>query len=62
MQLDVFFNVIHENRTKFETFCMVVLSDVWPFNSHIFQSNKFALNWLNVYLKSVKFLFLFSMY
>ena len=29
---------------------------------HTFQSNEFALNWLNFYLKSVKFLFLFSIY
>ena len=44
---------------------MVVLSDMWPLYTHTFLStfcNKFALNRSNFYLKSVKFLFLVSIY
>ena len=62
MQFDVF-NAI-ERLIKFETFYMVVLSDVWPLymytHSIIFPSNEFVLYWLHFYLKSVTFLFLFS--
>ena len=36
MWFDVFFNVIHERLIKFETFCMVVLSDVWLLYTHTF--------------------------
>ena len=39
---------------------MVVVSDVCPLYTHTLLSNEFALKWLNFYLKSVKFLFLFS--
>ena len=41
---------------------MVVLSGVWPLYTHTFQSNEFALNWLYFYFKSVKFLFLSSIF
>ena len=60
MQIGVFFNVIHKRLIKFKIFCKVVLSDEWPLYTHTFESNEFALFLLNFYLKSVKFLFLFS--
>ena len=52
MQFDIF-NVIQERLIKFETFCKVVLPDVWPLYTHTFFK-EFALNF---YLKSVKFLY-----
>ena len=40
---------------------MVVLSEVRPLYTH-FLNNKFTLNWFNFYIKSVKYLFLFSIF
>ena len=36
--------------------------DVWPLYTHSFNGNEFTLNLFNLYLKSVKFLFLFSIF
>ena len=49
-----FFNVIHERLIKLETFCVVVLSDVWPLYTHTFKSNEFASNWVKFILKTCK--------
>ena len=57
LQFDVFSKLFMKAGSGLKLFCMVVLSVVWPLYTHIFQSNEFALNF---YLKSAKFLFLFS--
>ena len=58
MQFDGVLNVIHECLIKFETFLTSLSSQTCG----LYISNEFALNWLNSYLKSVKFLFSFSIY
>ena len=52
-----FFNAIHIRLINFETFCMIVLSDVRPLYTHTSQKNGFVLSWKTFYLKSVNFPF-----
>ena len=56
------FPTLFLNSLSSLNFCMVALSDVWLLYTH--TRNVFVLNWLHVntciYLKSVKFLFVFS--
>ena len=52
------FPTLFLNSLSSLNFCMVALSDVRLLYKH--TCNVFALNWLNIYSKSVKFLFLFS--
>ena len=60
LELKIFdvFPTLFLNSLSSLNFCMVALSDVWLLYTH--TCNVFALNWLNICLKSVKFLFLFS--
>ena len=51
-----FFNIIHERLITFETFCMVVLSDVWPLTIYIMSCVK-LVKFLFKKCKLVKFLF-----
>ena len=48
--------------SSLKLFCMVVWSDVCQLYAHTVLSNEFALSRLNLYLKSVKFLFFLSIY